>query len=149
MEALNERLLDSWLRLSTSVVNSRIVSILPYNEALVCNVIYKNMIGGNEPLTATELCDRTNMLKSQMNRTLNLLEEKEMIKRVRSDADKRRVFVHFNPEKTDVYIEMHAKTLQFIDGIIADLGVERTKETALTLTRIADIADGILKDKKK
>ena len=147
MEKLNEKLLDSWLRLSTSVINSRIVSVLPYNEALVCNVLYKNMLANGNPLTATDLCDKTNMLKSQMNRTLNLLEEKGMIFRERSQSDKRCVYVVFNNEKVDVYNKMHDNILHFIDLIITELGANDTESASAVMTRIADIADSILKEK--
>ncbi len=146
MEKLNEMLLSVWLRLSTSVVNSRIVSVLPYNEALVCNVLYKNMLENGDPLTATDLCDKTNMLKSQMNRTLNLLEEKDMIIRHRSETDKRCVYVVFNREKSDVYDEMHNNILNFIDLIITEIGAKDTVSVAEMMTRIADVADSILKD---
>ena len=67
----NEALLGAWLRLSTSINNSRLVTELPYNESLICNVLYRNDLLHNEKkLTATELCAETKILKSQMNRSL-------------------------------------------------------------------------------
>ena len=36
---LSEALLTSWLRLSTSINNSRLVSTMSYNESLVCNLL--------------------------------------------------------------------------------------------------------------
>ncbi len=35
---MNEKLLEAWLRLSTILSNDRIVSEMPYNEALICNI---------------------------------------------------------------------------------------------------------------
>lgn len=147
MERLNERLLGAWLRVSTSIVNSRIVSELPYNEALVCNALYRNEVKGDRPLTATDLCSMTNMLKSQMNRTLNQLEMKGLITRVRSTEDKRQVFVTFNAERSDLYEAQHTRILGLLDGIIEQLGEEKAVETVDTLTRVADIADSILKNR--
>lgn len=145
MEQLNEQLLNAWLRVSTSIINSRIVSELPYNEALVCNALYRNMLGSEKPLTATDLCGMTNMLKSQMNRTLNQLESKGLITRRRSTEDKRQVFVLFNADSSEVYETQHSRILKLLDAIIDQLGVEKAVETVETLTRVADIADGILK----
>ena len=146
MNNLNEELLYAWLRISTSIVNSRIVSEMSYNETLVCNTLYRNLLEhGGKPLTATDLCARTNMLKSQMNRTLNLLESKGVITRQRSMEDKRQIFVLFNPDKADVYNAQHARILKLLDDIIQDLGEDRAEEMKDSLLRVADLADGILK----
>ena len=94
----NEALLKTWLRLSTSIINNRLVSEMSYNESLVCSILYSNTKAGIA-MTATELCHFTKMLKSQMNRTLNSMEEKSFITRRRSESDKRLVFVTLNLEK--------------------------------------------------
>ncbi len=71
MENLNEKLLNAWLTLSSVVNNERIVSSIPFNEAHVCNLLYRQrMENPGVFLTATELCARTRMLKSQMNKVL-------------------------------------------------------------------------------
>ncbi len=38
---MNEELLEAWLRLSTILCNDRIVSEMPYNEALICNILHR------------------------------------------------------------------------------------------------------------
>lgn len=76
MDNLHESLLNSWLRLSTSINNARLVSEMTYNESLICNILYNQSKTVNKYLTATDLCRMTNMLKSQMNRTLTQLEKK-------------------------------------------------------------------------
>lgn len=148
MADLNEELLSAWLRVSTSIVNYRIVSELSYNEALVCNALYRNLTEeGGPPLTATDLCGMTNMLKSQMNRTLNMLEVKGLITRQRSTEDKRQVLVKFNSDKADIYQNQHTRILKLLDGIISKLGEEKAGKAVETLLELADIADGILKQK--
>lgn len=58
MENMSEDLLNIWLRLSTSVINSRLVSDLSYNESLVCNILYNTQKKDpNQFLTATDLCN--------------------------------------------------------------------------------------------
>ena len=148
MNTLNEELLAAWLRLSTSVINSRVVSELSYNESLICNVLYGAMKHHPEELlTATDLCNTTKMLKSQMNRTLNQLEKREMIIRQRSESDRRKVFILLNQEKLSDYEKQHTSILKLIDGIIAHLGEEKTYETMALFHEISDIASNLLKEK--
>ena len=150
MENINENLLNTWLRLSTSVVNSRLVSNLSYNESLVCNILYHAQ--KKEPdqlLTATDLCNATKMLKSQMNRTLNQLEEKKLITRIRSSSDKRQVFVKFNLDTADIYLEQHQKILDLVDNIIEHFGPEKIEVTLQVLTSICDVADDAIKNMER
>ena len=95
-------------------------------------------------LTATDLCEMTNMLKSQMNRTLNSLEEKKLIIRERSSVDKRQVFVKFHPDSADLYLNQHKKILEMLDTIIAQFGEEQTKETIRLISAFLDVSEDIL-----
>ena len=148
MTKINEDLLDAWLRLSISVNNPRLVTEITYNESLICNILYKHAHSkGTTPLTATDLCKMTNMLKSQMNRTLNQLEEKLLVTRQRSTIDKRQVYVTMNWEGADKYRVQHERILKLVDGIIERLGKEQAEQTALLMTQIADIADDFLSEK--
>ena len=150
MENINEHLLTAWLRLSTSVVNSRVVSDLSYNESLVCNILYTAF--KKEPkhlLTATDLCNATKMLKSQMNRTLNHLETKNIITRIRSSHDKRQVFVKFNLDAADLYLKQHQKILSLIDTIISHIGPQKTEETLQLFTSICDVADDAINNMER
>lgn len=150
MENINENLLSAWLRLSTSVVNSRVVSDLSYNESLVCNILYTaSKENPDQLMTATDLCNATKMLKSQMNRTLNHLETKKMITRIRSSNDKRQVFVRFNPDSADIYWRQHQKILALIDTITAHMGAARSQEALQLFTMICDTADHALNNMER
>lgn len=145
MNNINEKLLESWLRLSTIINNERLVSDMPYNEALICNILYRNQKHNPENnLTATDLCNETRMLKSLMNRTLNSLEEKKMIKRIRSDKDKRQIFISLDMERMDVYNEQHAKILKLLDNVVKKLGKEKTSEVIDIFTMISDTLKGVM-----
>lgn len=145
---LNENLLSAWLQLSTSVVNSRVVSRLAYNESLICHVLYHHQISGNEhPLTATDLCNQTRIVKSLMNRILNQLEAQGLVSRTRSSEDKRQVFVTFNLDKADVYMEQHREILSIIDAIIEKIGPQKAQEVIALFTEISSIANDILNEK--
>ena len=144
----NENLLSAWLQLSTSVINTRVVSKLPYNESLICNMLYHHQLSGKEhPLTATDLCNETKMSKSLMNRTLNQLENQGLITRTRSKEDKRQVLVTFNLDKADVYLEQHREILNIIDAIIEEIGMEKTMETISLFTQVSTIANNILNER--
>lgn len=145
MENLSERLLHAWLRVSTTIVNSRVVSELSYNETLVCHMLCRGaMENPDRRLTATDLCAGTKMLKSQMNRTLNSLEAKGMISRERSSDDRRQVLVSLNMDRLGPYELQHDRILQILGHIIDEMGEERTEEIIGIFSHIADIADDAL-----
>ena len=81
------------------------------------------------------------MLKSQMNRTLNQLEEKKMITRQRSSIDKRQVLITFDMKQAQQYEAQHQQILKHIDHIIQKLGPEEAAETVRLLSKVADIAN--------
>lgn len=141
MTEMHELLLNAWLRLSTSINNARLVSDMTYNESLICNILYNHSKSeDNSTITATDLCNMTNILKSQMNRTLNQLEKKNMITRERSTTDKRQIIITMNLEQCHTYENQHLKILKILDAVIDQLGVEKTQQTIDTLNQISDIA---------
>ena len=90
---LSEELLDGWLSMSMSIWNERLVTVMTYNESMVCNLLYKQKNRSGSPLTATDLCSKLQIRKPQMNVILNRLEKDGMILRKRSVEDKRKVFI--------------------------------------------------------
>ena len=142
MNQLNEDLLNAWLKLSKAVINNRLVSDMPYNEALICNILYRNQTYNSEKkLTATDLCNETKMLKSQMNRTLNQMEQKNLIVRERSDKDRRNIFITINCSQVKVYVEQHSKILKLVDTVIEKLGEKKAMEAIELLSMISSIAN--------
>ena len=141
MDNIHEALLNSWLRLSTSINNARLVSEMTYNESLICNILYNQSKAKSTPLTATDLCQMTNMLKSQMNRTLTQLEAKDMITRERSAVDKRQILITMNLHQCHTYEKQHAQIIQILDAVINQLGEEKALNAIQTLNQIADIAN--------
>lgn len=140
MNDIHEELLNAWLRLSTAINNTRLVSEMTYNESLICNILY-NQAKKAGTITATDLCNMTNMLKSQMNRTLNQLEKKNMITRERSTIDKRQVYITMNLKQCQLYEQQHAKILHILDAVITKLGNEKAIDAISLLNQISDVAD--------
>jgi DNA-binding MarR family transcriptional regulator len=146
MQNINEKVLNAWLKLSTSICNERIVSELPYNESLICGILHENATEHpEERMTATDLCEKTNIQKSQMNRILNALEEKGLIFRKRSEKDKRQVFVSFNMENAEVYERQHKNILRVVDDIIEKVGKEKADEIVQLFTLISNKAKEVIK----
>lgn len=143
---LNEVLLGAWLKISTAINNSRLVSEMSYNESLICNILYRNATEyPDQKLIATDLCAETKILKSQMNRILTQLEEKNLITRERSLEDKRKIYVCLTSEQSNAYLKQHAQILKLLDDIIEKLGEEQTKEIICTLNGISNVAGEIIK----
>lgn len=145
MKNIHEELLSAWLRLSTTINNERLVSKMTFNEALICNILYRNKTHNpDKNITATDLCNETKMLKSQMNRTLNSLEAKQLIIRERSLEDKRCVYVSMNMDKADIYYEQHAKIMELMDRIVNEFGEEKAYEIIELFTMISDRLEGVM-----
>ncbi len=145
MENMEESILMAWLRMCSAVSTERRVSELPYNESLICNILYhQQLTHPGEYLTATDLCQRMKMLKSQMNRTLNNMEGKNLIIRERSSQDKRRVFITMNPEQSRIYKRQHLKILRFIKEIAEKIGKEKAAQACEIFNLVADTAAEII-----
>ena len=145
MQNINEKVLNAWLKLSTSICNERMVSELPFNESFICGILHRNAMEHPEKnITATELCEKTNMQKSQMNRTLNSMEKKGLIFRKRSEQDKRQVFVSMNMENVEMYERQHKNVLKYVDMMLEKVGKEKAEEIIQLFTLISNKAKEVL-----
>lgn len=145
MKNINEKILSAWLKLSTAICNERMVSELPYNESLICGILHKNAVENpEEKITATDLCEKTNIQKSQMNRILNAMEEKGLISRKRSEKDRRQVFVSMNMENAEIYERQHKNILRVVDEIVEKVGKEKAEEIVQLFTLISNKAKEVI-----
>lgn len=149
MDGLNEALLDAWLGVTSSVNNDRIVKYLSYNEAYVCNLLWKQKQKSEEYLTPTKLCEMTHMISSLMNRTLNSLEAQGLIERVRSKVDKRIVYVRLCEAGEELFIKEHQRSISIIDSMIEKVGEENAQKILESLILIYDAAHEVILERKK
>lgn len=146
MNELKENILKSWIRMSLSIHDERIVSNMSYNESLIFHLLYeRHQQLPTQPMTATELCHVMRMQKSQMNRTLTQMEQKELIVRERSTQDKRQVFVRINFDKIVIYQEQHEQILRVIDELITMIGKDKAEDVARLFGLVADAAEKVIK----
>ncbi|MEY8437418.1 helix-turn-helix domain-containing protein [Atopobiaceae bacterium 24-176] len=139
----NERMLAAWLRVTTSVSQVHQLRDLRYNEALICNILMKNEIEHpGRRLTATDLCRESHILKSQMNRTLQCMEEKGIIERQRSTEDRRRVYTRLRPDSV-IYERQHDQVLDTVGAIAKRVGVDNVDQIVHLLNAISDAAEEV------
>ena len=135
----SEELLTAWLRLGCIIDNQRLVTDLPFNEALVCGILFR--AGG--PLTASDLCGRTRILKSQMNAILRSLERKGLISRRQSQSDRRLMELRLLPEGYALYQESHRRSIAITHCLIDRMGREQAQALLPLLRQAADIFETI------
>ena len=140
MEDINERLVAAWLKITSVLMDHRMVKSMSFNEAFVCNLLNRRMSEANSaPVTATWLCEETGMLKSQMNKTLNMLEEKKLIVRERSKQDRRKVYIYLQEKNIGIYRKEHEEVLNFVKCLQEQAGADKVEELIERMYELADI----------
>lgn len=143
---LSEELLEGWLRMSMTIWNERLVSVMTYNESMVCNLLYKQYKAQSTPLTATYLCDKLQIRKPQMNVILNRLEKDGMITRSRSQVDKRIIEIVLTEKGIPIYEQAHMEILRLPLAIIERMGEEKAGSLAVLMHEVADCFGDVMKD---
>jgi len=113
-----EELLQAWLEMSACIRGNRFLKELSLNEIMIYNYLYQS----RTPMTATDLCQKTHLLKSQINKILNAMESKKMIIRERSSEDKRKILIKLNDGYIDEYLKEHRRVLQVLSVIRTEMG---------------------------
>lgn len=122
---LGEELLRSWLCLTAVIWNRDLVSGLTYNEAVVSNLLTHQMATDpTHPLTATDLCEKINVQKSQMNQILGSLERRGYLERHRSESDRRQVLLTLTPQGQQAYALSHQIAQTLLSAVEERLGPE-------------------------
>jgi len=117
-----EQLLEAWMAMEVCIRGNRLLSEFSMNEMLVCNTLYHRMQTGGDPVTATELCRKLQLLKSQMNRLLAGMEFDGLIRRERNPADKRESYVYLREEALPRYLKEHDHVLGIVEAVCTALG---------------------------
>ena len=139
---LSEELLSTWLRLGSVINNQRLVSGLSFNEAQVCGLLTQP--GGCR--TASELCARTRILKSQMNAILLSLEKRGLITRQQDPADRRRIEIRLSPAGIIQYQEAHRPVLDMAGRLVGSMGEEKVRQLLPLLRQAADTFERLQKE---
>lgn len=142
MYTLEEKLLDSWMRITSSISTERLVRKLSYNEVYVCHLIIESMTRG-ENITARQLCDRMHVLKSQMNKILNKMEQAELIERKQSNTDKRAAYITLTVKGQRVYYDEHESALEIMKMVTGKIGSQESERLIETFSVIIQCFDNM------
>ncbi len=146
---LEEELLSAWMKMALNIRGNRIVDGLSFNEIVICSILYRSKENGVEMLTATDLTVHTRFLKSQLNKVLNLMEEKELIERIRSEKDKRKVYIRLREDRLSVYLDEHEKVMTIVRAVCEALGEEKAKILTELLEETVEAVELVCRQKKK
>ncbi len=138
---IEENLLRAWMDMSMHVRGNRLLTGLSFNEIVVCSFLYRSMKDGDGMMTATDLCNHTKLLKSQLNKVLNMMEGKGLIERIRSDKDKRKIFLKLREESVSVYLNEHEKVMGIMHHIFVSMGEEKVKLLTELLEEAVEVVD--------
>ena len=136
---LCEDLLSSWLALTASVKNERLVRSLTFQEVFICNILAHAQTGEAEEITASVIVEQTGILKSQVNKILDTMEQKQLIQRLRSPHDKRYVLIRLTDSGRAQYQQEHQHILGIMEQLIMQLGPDETNRLIPELSHIAAI----------
>lgn len=123
-----EKLLEAWITLTGIIKNSRITTGLLYNEAVIMNILYKSYCNdGVGIVSVKEITQKTRMLKSLVNRTVNSLQKKGFLHRCDMPGDKRVAYVRCAEEKINIFLKVHRSSLAHAENIISIIGEKDTE----------------------
>ena len=141
-QQLQEELLYAWMKMSVFIRGNRILSDLSFNEVMICGMLSRQP--PDAPLTATELGEQTNLLKSQINHILTGMEQRNLIERTRSTADKRVVYVQLSEEGRRIYAQEHAGVMEILKVVYEEFGSEKTQELTAMLKKATAVVNGYM-----
>ena len=131
---LEEDLVLAWIRATSVLKNTRITQKMIYNEAVVMSIVYDRWReDGVGAVSFGEICRRTRMLKSLVNRTIGSLTARGFLER-KAGEDKRTTYVLPVAAKLPEFLEEHERSLALARRIIGLIG----EEDARTFCRIAE-----------
>lgn len=134
---MEERLLKNWLKISYIIRNNRIINELPYSEIVIISILKYHQ----SQMSFKDLTTTSKILKSQLNRSINSLEKKQLITKNISQTDKRSKIINLTKKGEEAYESFHPIAVESSKKMIEILGEEKAKE-------LIDIFEIIIKEYK-
>lgn len=139
--AYQEELLQAWIDMSLRIRGNRLVSGLSFNEIVICRILYEQQMQGGAAVSATDLCRRMQLLKSQINKLLTSMEKQGLIERVRSENDRRRMEIRLKPGAEQIYMTAHERILKIMGHVCDHLGEEQAQQLTVLLCEAVHAID--------
>lgn len=144
MEA--ELLCHAWLELALQVRQNRFLRNLQFNQMVICSILAKAPDG----MTAADLCRKTYLLKSQMNKELRTLEDKGLITRTINQEDRRKTIVRFvETTSPNLFTEERNHAFELFNHICEEMGPENARHLATLLSQATKIASPYINQEKQ
>lgn len=138
---ISEDILNTWIRFEGIMRMTMMSGELTHREFGICNMLANS----KEPVTATMLCEKLEMHKSQMNRTILNLESRGIVTRERAGDDRRKVYIKLNRKNCSAYNDMHEKALKYTDEVVSRLGEQRITQIKQAFTEVVDALINVTK----
>lgn len=142
---LKEQVLRAWVGLTGVIKNNRMTTGLTYNEAIVLMYAYQRFCeDGVGEIAVKEIIEKTRMLKSLINRTVDSLVEQGYLAKARGDADGRTVFVRIAKERLSDFMEVHNHSLSIVERVVSIIGEEDAKAFVRIYEKLAVAKEELL-----
>lgn len=128
-----EELLQAWIDMSLMIRGNRLVSGFSFNEMIICRILYERRMENGTAVTATELCQRMQLLKSQINKLLTGMEKVGAIERIRSQNDRRKIEIRLTEEALAAYEQSHERILRIIGYVYDYMGASQADQLTILL----------------
>lgn len=132
----NLELLDAWMNMTANIKVNRLLQDMSLNEMFICSYIYRF-----NKASFKQLIEKTNLLKSQMNRQLNDLIEKGFVTKNTDDKDKRKIVLEMTEKGKEVYLKEHEKVVALISRVTKELGNKKSASLAKLMKEAVGVLD--------
>lgn len=113
---------------------NRLLDKLSLNEMFILSFLYTN-----KKASPSDLKERINLLKSQINRHLNNLLDKGYITMTQDPDDKRKSNITLTESGVAVYLEEHKKIIAIMNIVTSKLGNKKTEELTEYLIEAVEV----------
>lgn len=135
-----EELLRTWLMISSKIRTHRYVENMTYNEALILGILnYQRTVSMIPYVQLKDLCEKTQMLKSAINRIVNNLVEKGYVERIKLDSNKKAVYIKMTDLAITEYELEHQKGLAIASVVIREMGEQKSNQIISLLKEATEI----------
>ena len=132
----NLELLDAWMNMTANIKVNRLLHDMSLNEMFICSYIYRF-----NKASFKQLIEKTNLLKSQMNRQINDLIEKGFVIKNTDDKDKRKIILEMTEKGKEVYLKEHEKVVALISRVTKELGNKKSASLAKLMKEAVGVLD--------
>lgn len=132
--------LEIELYYSLSKLRNSITKFQPMNKISFCEYeVLKTIYDNNKLITTSKIGELIHVSKSSISRLINILEEKEYVRRIIRSDDRRLVHVELTIKGEKIALKEMAYFKRVYDRIIYKIGYEEIKEFLINSSNLCDV----------